>query len=434
MTVSGPPVVIPADDLPDPLRLTADWIYTGQGEAQPGGTLVIEQGLISDLSTHTDPRAIPVASLSRTERAAGDLTSHASNRPYQTVLLPGLINCHTHLEFSDLAQPLEPSLPFTSWLRHLIQDRRSRGVDSRTAVHSGWREARATGTRLLAEISTSDEVGPWGETALRSPHDPVVLSFREILGLRREARGPQLDVARRHLLQCQLKGVRGAISPHAPYSVQFDLFTDLVQLAVQEQVPVAMHLAETLAERELLHAGTGEFVTFLTEMGVWQPDLIPRGLRPFDYFQHLAEARRALLVHANYLDHDEFAFLRDRPQMSVVYCPRTHAFFQHPPHPWQRLIAQGTRVVLGTDGRGSNPDLSLWAELQFLHRMFPDIAPQQLLALATTEAAEALGLANEYGRLQPGHCAAWTAIRIPPAKPSRFWSCLLDPAAQPLDL
>ena len=104
---------------------------------------------------------------------------------------------------------------------------------------------------------------------------------------------------------------------------------------------------------------------------------------------------------------------RCRPGATVVYCPRTHAHFGHPPHPWRRLLERGVRVALGTDSRASNPDLDLLAEARFLHAAHPDVAGATLLHLATLAGAEALGWADELGSLTAGKSADFVVIPLP---------------------
>jgi hypothetical protein len=83
--------------------------------------------------------------------------------------------------------------------------------------------------------------------------------------------------------------------------------------------------------------------------------------------------------------------------MTLVYCPRTHAAFGHTEHPWQRLVELGGQVAIGTDSRASNPDLSLFAELQFLAARYPQVSHLQLLKLGSTAGRQALK-----GRQTPG--------------------------------
>src|SRR5205814_2099478 len=111
-----------------------------------------------------------------------------------------------------------------------------------------------------------------------------------------------------------------------------------------------------------------------------------------------------LLAHVNYCDDAELATL-SRGRASVVYCPRTHAYFGLPPHRWRDMLAAGINVALGTDSRASSPDLNLLDDLRLLHRLGPEVAPQTLWHLATLNAARALGVDACTGSLTPGKAA-----------------------------
>src|SRR5262249_9795499 len=156
---------------------------------------------------------------------------------------------------------------------------------------------------------------------------------------------------------------------------------------------LATHLAETEAELELLSTRQGPFVSFLTELNVWDPDGLARSAK--QVLDLCAPAPRLLLAHGNYLDPTRTL----PPQSTVVYCPRTHAAFGHEPYPLHRLLQAGVRVALGTDSLASNPDLSVLEEARFVHRLHPAIAPETVLRIATLHGAEALGWAHEVGSL-----------------------------------
>ncbi|WP_339910831.1 amidohydrolase family protein [Symmachiella dynata] len=363
----------------------ARWVFPGDGPPLERGVIEIEAGRI----TAVHDRAVS---------AAHDLGDVA--------IVPGLVNAHTHLEFSDLKQPIAPALPFTDWIRALVANRRSRDA-STSAVAAGKREAERTGTTLLGEIAS-----PGWEAVEFFPPAARVVVFQEILGLAAAQHDPQLALASEHLQQPQQDRLIYGLSPHAPYSVRPALYAALVQLAVEHQCPLAVHLAETRAELELLNSGSGEFVDMLCEFGVWDPTAIPAVSRPLDYLRPLADVEHALAIHGNYLDDEEIAFLSAHPNITVVYCPRTHAYFGHEPHPWQRMLQAGVSVAIGTDSRGSNPDLSLWRELQFLRRTFPEVDPVELLALGTINGARALGLDGEIGTLRPGKSADMAVVAL----------------------
>ena len=322
------------------------------------------------------------------------------------VILPGLVNAHAHLEFSLVEQPFQPALPFTDWIRSLVAYRNREFTASSTtqsiALAAGASEAASTGTTLLGEIATAG----WTETAL-SASGPRVVAFRELIGLRPETTQVQLELAEEWLRRSSV-----GLSPHAPYSVSSELLIRSVELAKRFDAPIAMHLAETRDELEFLAEGRGSFVEMLKSFGAWPEEGLPIGRRPLDILRVLAGAPRALVVHGNYLADDELDFIAARPQMSVVFCPRTHEFFQHEPHPWRQLLAKGANVALGTDGRGSNPDLSLWNELVFLRNQFPDVSPSTLLELGTLAGARALGFEHDCGTITVGKRADLVAMPL----------------------
>jgi cytosine/adenosine deaminase-related metal-dependent hydrolase len=172
-----------------------------------------------------------------------------------------------------------------------------------------------------------------------------------------------------------------------------------------------MHLAESPDELELLAAGTGLLRELLEDRSMWDGEAIPVGSRPLDYLRLLAEAPRAVVIHGNYLAADEIALLGERRDaMSLVYCPRTHAYFGHPTYPLEAMLAAGVRVALGTDSRASNPDLGLLAEMRFAAARHPGVSPTIWVRMATTDAAAALGLGDEVGALAPGQRADMVAL------------------------
>jgi cytosine/adenosine deaminase-related metal-dependent hydrolase len=204
------------------------------------------------------------------------------------------------------------------------------------------------------------------------------------------------------------------ISPHAPYTVSPLLLRPLVTLAHRRNMPVAMHPAESREELRFLQAGVGPFQALLEERSMWDHLAVPRGSTPHDYLRTLADAPRALVIHGNYLDNDELDFLgTHRDRMSLVYCPRTHAYFRHDPYPLATALKHGVRVALGTDSRASNPDLSLFDEMQQVTRAHADIDPHEVLRMGTLAGAEALGRESEVGSITVGKRADLVAIRLP---------------------
>ncbi|KAA5547333.1 amidohydrolase family protein [Roseiconus nitratireducens] len=328
-------------------------------------------------------------------------------------VLPRLVNAHTHLEFSDCRLPIgNPGIRLSEWIGQVIAARgQASAQQRRERIAAGVAESEAAGVGLIGDIATTPSVYPVRR------HSGIV-SFAEVLGLSAERGEERLSAAEEHRRSLQgMPAVWRAVSPHAPYSTPERLVGRCVDLARRWDGPVAMHLAESPDERRLLISGDGPFADTLKAGGLWREGLFPTASqRPVaDLIELLARSPRALLVHGNDLRQDEIELLSRLLNVSVVYCPRTHAFFGYDRHPVDRLLRAGVRVALGTDSRASNPDLNLWREVQFLLRKRPDLDPHRVLEMATVSGADALlgPGGNRFGRISPGMGVRGTLTSVP---------------------
>lgn len=341
-------------------------------------------------------------------------------------ILPGLVNAHTHLEFSDLTEPLgELGMGFADWIRLVIDYRFGMSGESRRPVEQGLRESAAGGTTSLGEITTARWQIEQFDGALLA-----VTSFFEQFALLDGELDAMLRSARHHLDHAGSdRDWRAGLSPHAPYSVRPELLARVVRLAREKSVPVAMHVAESREELQILRHGEGPIRDLFAERGMWDPEAIPRGSRPLDCLKLLAQAPRSLVVHGNYLDDEEIAFAADHAdRMAIVYCPRTHHFFRHDRYPLEKHLAAGALVALGTDSRASNPDLSLLNELRHVAGGDNALRADEVLRLGTINGARALGLEDEDGSLQPGKAADLTVVALPDRDARDPHELLLDSA------
>lgn len=300
-------------------------------------------------------------------------------------LVPALVNAHTHLEFSDLTQPLQPLTDFPAWIRSVVQSRREKTLSTAECIDRGLNEISQSQTSFVGEIATED----WRDR-VETPSALKVVMFREFYGVTDERVAECLDEAKTFLQSSTTSSVIPALSPHAPYSVHPKLFRGLCDLARAFDVPLAFHLAETPAELNLIRDGSGPLAAAFKQSGFWRDGVFLKGTAPMDYLKQLAEVPKALVIHGNLLTSQEMEFLADCPTISVVYCPRTHAAMQQGEHPWRTMLDLGINVAIGTDSRASNPDLSVWNELRFLAEKHKDMPASEILKLATVNGSKAL--------------------------------------------
>ncbi len=263
-------------------------------------------------------------------------------------LLPGLVNAHTHLEFSDLSEPIgRPGILLSDWIGHVVGARAGTPPESKTlAIESGVRELIDTGTRLVGEIMTPPCRYPQQIAELE------IISFAEVLGLDPIRAAERLDAGTSHGEHDPKSG----LSPHAPYSTTLQSVDQCIEYVGCGDRPIAMHVAESSDERELITRGTGPLATALQSMGVWRDGVFPWCDQPFvALIDRLAAAPRSLLIHGNYLNDLEIEQLGSYPNMTVVYCPRTHHFFQHEQHPVNRMLSgrSSRRARYGLAGQQS---------------------------------------------------------------------------------
>jgi cytosine/adenosine deaminase-related metal-dependent hydrolase len=347
------------------------------------------------------------------------------------IILPGLVNAHTHLEFSDLDRPLSTSGGLPAWIERVVAMRRSRaasGADEARrladAVVSGLEQSAAAGVTAIGEIATASH-------PLAAAAGPRVRVFRETLGLSPVAAALARAVLCRDLTRMHREGISGGISPHAPYSVAESLGRQAVGEAVCRRLPVAMHLAESRDEAELFLTGGGAFRTLLEQLGAWQAESPPRLLSLADWISLLARAPRGIVVHGTFLPEDPTALSRlalHRDRLCVAVCPRTTLALSGRLPPVDLFLAAGIRVAIGTDSRGSNPDLSVLAEC----RVVVDgglVSPVEALAMATRHGAWALGFERRCGVLSPGRSADLVILR-PSGRHHDPHAAVLDPGTE----
>jgi aminodeoxyfutalosine deaminase len=337
-----------------------------------------------------------------------------------SVIIPGLVNAHAHLELTSLHNQLTHFRSFTDWISQLMNRRQSwTEKDYLASAAEGSRLSLASGTTLAGDITSSG----FGWSAA-SGQDLRRVIFKEVLALgsdRADEVLSQLNLLLKKAPSNPLL-VHG-ISPHAPYSVSPELYRRSSELARRQRMLLTTHVAETRAELQFLQTGTGEFRSFLDGIGAMPADWKPPGLPPVFYLDTLGVLGPCcLLAHCNYLDKDSVARIL-RTHSSVVYCPRSHDFFGHENHPVRQLLDLGVNVALGTDSLASNFSLSMMDEMRFLFRKRKDIKAEEIFRAATINGAAALHFGGVLGRLRRSYWADMAVFEIPKNMASKNLAC-----------
>lgn len=331
-----------------------------------------------------------------------------------SVLLPGLVNAHCHLDYTAMSGRVPPQKSFTDWIK-LITTAKAEWNYTEFAASwiEGARMLERTGTTTVADFEAVPELLPevWTATPLR------VISFLELTGIK-SRRDPQAIVqeAVSRIETLPPARSRAALGPHAPYSTVPELLRLAAYTARSRRWPLSVHVAESAQEYEMFTHGRGPMYDWLRRN---ERDMSDCGEgTPVQHLRHCGVLGPNLVaVHVNCLGAEDAALLGNS-RVSVAHCPRSHVYFQHQPFPWPELTRAGVNVCLGTDSLATvyrtpkTPvDLNLFEEMRRFAELHPGVAPGEILELATVNGARALGLAGRIGEITVGALA--DAIAIP---------------------
>jgi aminodeoxyfutalosine deaminase len=346
--------------------------------------------------------------------AVGPLADLRSRRPElpvedlgRAIVLPGLVNAHTHLSLSTLSPPRDRG--FFPWLEATATASRALDAEGvRAAVRAGARACWESGTVMVGEIATRAE----GTAEIAAHGTLEARVFFEFLGVSEERARERFEKATaRALAAGESARLRPGLSPHAPYSVWPTLWRETAALARTRNLIWSTHLAEPPGEDRFLCRGDGPVRAYLEALGVWDGSFPVPGTGAVDLLAPALDAR-ALLVHGVHLTADDAERLA-ATGASLCLCPRSNAVLGLPPPPASLLVARGVPLCLGTDSLASNDDLSVWGEMRALHELAPDIPPPAIVRMATVNGARALGMEDRGGAMRPGLPARLLVVAAP---------------------
>ena len=336
-----------------------------------------------------------------TEQALARYPTATRVRLDRHVLLPGLVNAHTHAAMT-LMRGLADDLPLMRWLEDHIWPAEAR-LMSAGFVHDGTLAACAE--LLRGGVTCFSDMYFYPEQAAQAALEAGLRAMIGMIAL--EFPSPYAADAQDYLdkglhTRDQLRAeplLTFCFAPHAPYTVSDKTFQSIATLAAELDLPVHTHVHETQDEiRE---------------------SLARHGVRPLERLARLGLLNPGLIaVHAVHLEAPEIAALA-RARAAIVHCPSSNLKLASGIAPLAKLLAAGVNAGLGTDGAASNNRLDLWAEMRLAALLAKGasgdataVPAWQALEMATLGGAQALGLADRIGSIEPGKRADLTAVDL----------------------
>jgi aminodeoxyfutalosine deaminase len=370
---------------------TASYVLPISSAPIPGGAVAVENGLIT-----------AVGSAAALRKSSGAKVTDLPG----CVIVPGLVNAHTHLELTHFpAWKVRKDLDYlpktyVEWIRQVMKIRRALAPgEVELSVLEGLRLCIESGTTAVGEILSDFTLAP---LYAASPISGRL--FLEAIGQDPVSCDALLERLEASLVALPKGGWLPGISPHTPQTVSQHLFQGLEALARRLSVPKAVHLSESLEEVAFLFDSTGPIAEEIYPMARWEAYLpAPRHATSTSYLDGLGVLdANTLAIHAVHVTPADVALLKQRG-VSVVLCPRSNNALNVGCAPHHLLKSAGISLALGTDSLASNDSLSLWDEMRYLQDSVPDaFSPEELLEMGTLGGARALGIEEQSGSLQAG--------------------------------
>ncbi len=399
----------------------AAWVLPVNRPPIRDGAVLVQGGVIRAVGPAREVCSSLLSSSSSSSESGfrGLICDHGSG-----AILPGLVNCHTHLEFSALAGRIPPQEHWRDWLEAAMAGRETLApVEVAQGILRGLEALRRNGTALVGEVSNTGASLKHLENSDLAYH-----LFYECLGFNL-LEPVDLEESFPFLAKAGVAASpRVSAAAHAPYSVSADLFRAISRWNEAGCRPQTVHLGESREELALLAEGNGFLRDLLKRRGRWRDAFQPPGESPAAYLQHLGFlGPRTLAVHGVWLEEADWRLLV-QSRTWLVLCPRANRYTGAGLPPVDRLLQARVNLALGTDSLAGNRDLNLFGEIDWLQRTFPAYPGDLWLRLATLNGARALGRDRDLGSLEPGKKAALGFI--PLDKPGEdFWRELFTAGA-----
>jgi len=339
------------------------------------------------------------------------------------VLMPGFVDLHTHLEYSVFRGAVD-DLPYTAW-KMQVQNKEANlsPADWMDSAVLGAMEAVGSGITTIADITNS------GNSVIAAKGIGLAgVVYREVSTMDKALVPGRMEVARADIEAwgevAAGSPIEIGIAPHSPYTCHPSLFSAAAELAIDRDLPVAIHLAGSRDEYDFVRYGSSNLAQDFREQSGWRDVAwMPTGVSPVEYVLQwgLFDVPRVLAVHCVQVDEHDVDVLA-RHDVSIAHCPRCNAKLGMGIAPLKSFFEHGLTVGLGTDSPASNNTVDPFDEMRIgllLQRgetgesdFYRYFTARTFMRLATIHGARALGLEHEIGSLEPGKRADVIAVDL----------------------
>ena len=297
------------------------------------------------------------------------------------LLVPGLINCHCHLELSHLKNVIPPHTGLVEFLCSVVTKRGFAAGLIQEEIEKAAKEMYNNGIAAVGDIcNTADAVKVKSESPIRWQSFIEVLSFTDAKAMENMAHYKTVLDTHNKMLPAPNSNV---LTPHAPYSISPKTF-DLLNMVTEGKI-ISIHNQEHPAEDELYKTGGGDYLKLFKIFGVEKSPFPITGKSSIrSYLPHFKNGQTIFLIHNTYMPQQDIAFANNYANengLKLVYClcPNANLYIENKLPDFRIFTEENSRLCIGTDSCASNWGLSILEELKTIAQHTTGIPLQKLL-------------------------------------------------------
>ncbi len=341
------------------------------------------------------------------------------------LIMPGLVNCHSHLTLSWMKDKIERGLGFSRWLRQLMGLNATASQEQYVeALQFGMGLSKKAGTVLLGDVLNSPVFSPSMESTVRED-SMFIHFFLEVI----HPKALWFDT--NDMVRCLEEFfISWSLSAHSVYTCSRQALCAIKAFCQERGLTFSIHVAESREELEFVTRGKGPIAEILREKnrdvdGFFRSS--PSPVRLLDEEGLLDE--KTMCVHCTFLDDTDLDILGSRGAW-VCLCPESNLYISGSMPRIDKIVQKVERICFGTDSLASNSNLSILSQLRAAFRAYPSIEPAILFKAATLGGAKALGFERFFGSLTEGATARFLILRYMPCKAHEVFEFLCSESVE----
>jgi aminodeoxyfutalosine deaminase len=346
-------------------------------------------------------------------------------QPFDGIICPGFVNAHCHIELSHLKNAIPQHTGLVNFILAILKLRTAEDEIKQAAMRLAADELYNSGTIAVGDIcNTTDsialkqnskiywhnfiEVSGFSENIAQKRFDEIKEVYKQFSNQLQTSKNTDFQVP--PPIGGEFRGAfpsggfRGALSPHAPYSLSKTLFNFINQTALGKTLSI--HNQETPTENEFLQNKTGDFLRLYETLGIDISSFTPNAKSSFQHWLPLlSNAKKIISVHNSFTCEADILFAKQFAPLQEIYfclCPNANLYIENTLPPVEMLLKNNCNIVLGTDSYASNTQLNIFEEIKTIQKNFPQISLENILQWATINGARALEIDDMYGSFEKG--------------------------------